>query len=387
MKKVIASAVGLMMVGGVAASASAFENQLGGYWRTRAFFQDEFQQNGEDYKRIDNRTRLYYTAKFNDNFKFVNKFEFNSVWGDDDGGDLGADGNTWRVKNSYADFTLGNVNTKLGIQGAVLARGFLFDNDFSGIVVSANSLAAGYIAVRTEDGGGAEFDEGLAFLKGDFQVSDQMSVSPYFVYWGAGTTNPDSEFYAGSDVSAFYLGTDLEMKMDTASVWGTFIYNGGEAMDNDINGFLVAVGVDTDMVHGQAFYASGDDGSDGDIEAFVSAPGQSYYWSEIMGLGTFDNGASAGSPGDAISNIAAFNAGVTLMPAENVKVNLDVWYAMLAEENEAGDDDLGVEFDAKLTYSLMENLNADLVFAYLVAGDATGDEDVLETGVRLSLSF
>ena len=130
MKKIIASALGLMMVGGVAASASAVENQFGGYWRTRMFVQDEFDQDGS-YFRIDNRTRLYYTAKFSDDFKFVNKFEFNSNWGDDEGGDIGADGDTWKVKNSYADFTLGSVNTKLGIQGAVLARGFLFDDDFS----------------------------------------------------------------------------------------------------------------------------------------------------------------------------------------------------------------------------------------------------------------
>ena len=43
MKKIIASAVGLMLVGGVAVTtASAVESQFGGYWRTRMFFQDNF---------------------------------------------------------------------------------------------------------------------------------------------------------------------------------------------------------------------------------------------------------------------------------------------------------------------------------------------------------
>jgi hypothetical protein len=98
MKKIIASALGLMIAGGVAATtASAVESQFGGYWRTRAFYQDNFTQDS-DYWRIDNRTRLYYTAKFNDDFKFVNKFEFNSNWGDAEGGDVGADGLTFKVK-------------------------------------------------------------------------------------------------------------------------------------------------------------------------------------------------------------------------------------------------------------------------------------------------
>ncbi|SDP86048.1 hypothetical protein SAMN05660330_04431, partial [Desulforhopalus singaporensis] len=114
MRKVIASAVGLMLAGGVAATtASAVENQFGGYWRTRAFVQDEFNQDGESYGRIDSRTRLYYTAKFNDGFKFVNKFEFDYNWGSEPLGDVGTDGTVFEIKHSYADFTLGNVRTKL----------------------------------------------------------------------------------------------------------------------------------------------------------------------------------------------------------------------------------------------------------------------------------
>ena len=44
------------------------------------------------------------------------------------------------------------------------------------------------------------------------------------------------------------------------------------------------------------------------------------------------------------------------------------------------------------TYQLIENLNLDVVAAYLFAGDATSltgenDEDPFELGTRLSLSF
>jgi len=40
-----------------------------------------------------------------------------------------------------------------------------------------------------------------------------------------------------------------------------------------------------------------------------------------------------------------------------------------------------------LTYKLMENLNLDVVAAYLSAGDATGKEDPVEIGTQLSFKF
>ncbi len=94
-----------------------------------------------------------------------------------------------------------------------------------------------------------------------------------------------------------------------------------------------------------------------------------------------------GTLGDHISNIWAANVGVTLKPMDKLTANFDVWYAALAEDNAAGDNELGLEFDGRLSYMLLENLKADLVFAYLVAGDALGDEDVMEGGLQLSLSF
>jgi len=382
MKKIIASAVGLIMVGGVAVTtASAVESQFGGYWRTRTFFQDNFTQADSAYNRTDTRTRLYYTAKFNDNFKFVNKFEFNANYGDTDGGDIGTDGNTFRVKHSYADFTLGMVNTKLGLQGAVISRGFIFDDDFAGAVVTADFGMAKvpfvYISGQHDDvNATVNSDTHIVSLMPQINISDAIRVTPH-VTW-ATVTKEETDIY--------WLGVDADLKFDAVSAWGTFIYNGGEVVNTDVSAFLVAAGVDAGIVHGQAFYATGDD-SGNDRNDFMGAPGQSYYWSEIMGLGVFDNTASANAPGNAISNVAAFNAGVTVKPMDKLKIDFDVWYAMLDEDNAAGDDDLGLEFDGKLTYALMDNLNAEFIFAYLVAGDATGPEDVMEGGVRVSLSF
>ncbi len=402
MKKIIASAIGLALVGGVAVTASAeVESQFGGYWRTRLIYQDNMK--GTDasygvaadndtgsYSRVDNRTRLYYTAKFNDSFKFVNKFEFNSNWGDANGGDIGADGDTFKVKNSYADFTLGNVQTKLGIQGASIGRDFIFSDDFSGAYVNMKfgmvEVPLMWIRPDSVDGGGKENDRDYLVAQARIKINDTFKVQPYFLYDVKSDLDFDQEW------ENWYLGLDVDMKMDALSAWGTFIYNGGSIQtdiynDNDNKGYLLAAGVDAGIAHGQVFYATGDeDGALGE-DAFKLPQGASYYWSEIMGLGTFDNTASNGAPGDQISNIMAINAGVTLKPMDKMTLKGDIWYAMLAEDDAAGNDKLGTELDAKLTYALMDNLNLDLVLAYLFADDATGGEDVLETGARFSLSF
>jgi hypothetical protein len=209
------------------------------------------------------------------------------------------------------------------------------------------------------------------------KISDAVQLTPHVTYL-SGTSAVDTDL--------FWIGADLDLKFDAVSAWGTFIYNTGDEGTVDVDGFLVAAGADAGIVHGQAFYATGDEDGTGE-DTFVSAPGSSYYWSEIMGLGVFDNRASSGSNADNITNVWAANVGVTLKPMDKLTTTFDVWYAELAEDNAAGDDELGLEFDAKVTYALEDNLNLDFVLAYLVAGDATGDDDVTEAGVQLSLAF
>lgn len=422
MKKIIASAVGLALVGGVAVTtASAVESQFGGYWRTRFTYDDNLRGNtvagtnldgttfaadndtGSNYI-TDTRTRLYYTAKFSDNFKFVNKFEFDAVWGGPSAGygDVGSDGKDFEIKNSYLDYTTGMMNAKVGVQGAIISRGFIFDDDFSGIVLTPD-LGTVKIpilwATEVEDeaipdgqvdefGNPADGDVHMFSVMPQINLSDSMQLTPHVTYL-TGTSEIDTDLY--------WVGFDLDMKFDAVSAWATAIYNGGEAGDADIEGFLVAAGADAGVVHGQAFYATGDeDPEEDDYDAFVSAPGSSYYWSEIMGLGVFDNGTPAGVPvspgsdagtGGDVTNIWAANVGVTLQPMDKLTAKFDVWYAQLAEENVNGDDELGIEFDAMLTYKLEDNLNLDFIFAYLIADDAIGDEDVMEGGVRVSLAF
>jgi hypothetical protein len=414
------------MVLAITVPASAVEHIFGGYWRTRAFTQQRFtgeeNTDAQDLTRTDTRTRLYYTAKFSDNFSFVNKFEFDAVWGTGGSqyGDLGADGIAIEVKNTYADFTLGPVRTTLGTQGYVIARGFVFDDDFTGAIVRWNSDwgRIPFIWMKINEGGTGknanDLDIDAYGVNPTFKVSDDISINPFLIWWysedasAVYATRTTGIGAAINDLSTYNIGVNADIKWDPFSIWGTAIYAGGDydlaatGQNIDLSGWLLAAGAKTAWgpvgIHGQIFYASGDDDpNDDDNDAFLAGPttgtgvGQSYYWSEIMGYGIFDNQTSNGSPANAITNIFAAGIGATYTLMENLKLKGDIWWAGLAEDNAAGDSFLGTELDFLATYKIMDNLNLDLVAAYLFAGSATEQNpdstDPYELGARISLSF
>ena len=199
------------------------------------------------------------------------------------------------------------------------------------------------------------------------------------------------------------------MKFDPASLWLTGIYQGGNQvvggagrLKESIGAYLLGLGVNVPLggfgVHGEGFYATGDDNAaDSDEKAFSGAPGQSYYWSEIMGLGIVDNQASFASPGNKIGNMYAVNVGLDFKPSDTWALKADLWYASLIEELavDAGKD-LGTEIDIVATYTVIENMKLDLIGAYLFAGKATNAGEATNTGksadpyelaMRLSFSF
>jgi len=425
MKKLfILMLAGAMVLAITMPASAAVEHIFGGYWRVRAFTQNSF--SGEDaletqnLTRTDTRTRLYYTAKFSDKFSFVNKFEFDAVFGTGGSqyGDVGADGIAVEVKNSYADFTIGSIRTTLGVQGYTIARGFVFDDDFSGAVVRWNADwgTFPFIWIKLNEGGTGlnmnDFDVDGFGVNPTFKISDAITLNPFLMWWysddASGLANAAGAGVTANDLSTYHIGVNAEIKADPFSIWLTGIYQGGDfdlvgGASQDVSAYLLAGGAKTKIgpfgIHGEAFYASGDDdATDGDNDAFFvplanrgGGVGQSYYWAEIMGYGVFDNQLSNGTPGNQVTDIVAGNIGFTYKLMENLDFRGDLWSASLAQDNAAGDSYLGTELDGKLVYKIMDNLNLDLVAAYLFAGEATEQEpdaaNPWELGARISLSF
>jgi len=397
MRKALVILAAVALVVAFTVPAVALEHEFGGYWRTRAYMNKDFDGTGteaNDVSQVDTRTRLYYTAVFSENFKFVNKFEFNNTWGDTEGGDIGADGDVFRVKNSYVDFNLSALNFKVGTQGTALARGFFFDDDFSGLIATykGETFTAPFIWMKAYEGGeGKDMDdEDLDYyaIAPSFKIGG-LSLNPYLILVESSEASA-----AFDELSLTYIGADLDAKLGDVSWWLTAISESGDSGSDDVSAMLFAIGASMPLgpvgLHAQVIYATGDDDpADTDIENFFVPAGQSYYWSEIMGYGIFDYQASAGAPADQISNLLAYNIGVSFEPMEKVTITADLWNASLREDDAAGNDDLGTEIDLTLTYAILDNLNLDIVAAKLWAGDATGDgsEDPTEIGMQLSFSF
>ena len=415
MRKFMMFLMVLAMAFTFAVPAFALENIFGGYWRTRMYmdknFTGEDQTEAQDVTQVDTRTRLYYTAKFSDNFKFVNKFEMDAVWGgpSDSYGDIGADGVKVEVKNSYADMTFDKTNLKIGVQGTTICRGFIFDDDFAGAVVTykaSDTLSVPFIWVKANEGGyGLDANDADVDYYAVYPSINlgKATVKPLLMW----TTSSDASTFSGNAEiekwDVFYLGTDVDANVGPASVWFTGIYEFGTIEgatgfdDTDVSAYLLGLGGSTDVdkinIHGQIFYASGQDPDEEDLTAFFVPAGQSYYWSEIMGYGIIDNhDPSNGAPGDQISDIMALNLGASFKASDKLTLNADLWFAQLAEDDANGNTDLGTEIDLSANYALLDNVSLDVVAAYLVAGDSTTMEsddeaDPMEIGAQLSFGF
>jgi len=432
MKKLLVFGLAALLVLAFTLPASALESQFGGYWRTRAWtaqnFTGEDDTEARDVTAVDTRTRLYYTAIFHENLKFVNKFEFDATWGSATGsraagaptnrgyGQVSADGANIEIKNSYADFNLGPVNGKIGVQGVRLARGFLLDDDFSGAVITfkGETFAIPLIWLKVYEGGQGkdanDMDVDYFGVAPSFKAGG-VSINPYVVYAYSKDLSGYQPTSGAEELNMFYAGLDLDAKLGPADLWFTGIYQGGDvdlanSSDSlDFKAWLAAIGgsfgASWGNIHGQFFYATGDDDpNDDELNEYDVPAGQSYYWAEIMGYGKFSDTSylqvSNNACADQIGHIMAGNIGVTVKPMDKLSVSLDAWYAALAEDivTLKGNEEnyLGTEIDLCITYQLVQGLNLDIVGAYLVAGDATtmeadNDANPYEVGTRLSLSF
>jgi hypothetical protein len=487
MKKLMLCALAAVLVVGFTLPAMAVEHEFGGYWRTRFYgehrFAGEKTTNAGEYMVTDTRTRLYYTAVLNDNLKLVNKFEMDAVWGDfpygADYGDIGADAVAIEVKNSYADFNLfPQLNFRVGIQGLTLLRGFTLADDAAALLMTwhvNDALHIPFIWLKAYEGGAGgtpgdlgstanERDVDAYVLAPVIYLSKAVKLQPSYTFLHSrnATLYNNTNLAFGQiapaglldNVNAHQVGLDVDLNFDMFSAWFTGIYQMGTVtlqpgvnallgfapdQNHDLDGWLLAAGGSVNLgmfdIHGQAFYAPGDDdlnenlclgaaaqqNLDTDLDLFFAPEGASYYWAEILGFGIFDAQVPASSPSDDISNVWAVNLGTTIKPMDKLSISFDLWYAELDEPRyffdavtgqRESEDELGVEADLKITYQLIEGLNLDIVGAYLWAGEAIYDDDQApsfanpapfvqvdgrgpnldesdpwEVGARLSLSF
>jgi hypothetical protein len=442
MKKLSVLLVAAIMVLALTMPAAAFENEFGGYWRTRAFTDIGFSgsdiaRGNQDVNAVDTRTRLFYTAKFSENLKFVNKFEFNATWGANKGyGQVGADnsgGDYFRVKNSYVDFKLAEQRFTVGVQDFLLARGYVFNDDASGIKAIFKVNDAIYlplIYLKPYEGGSGRNGNGGVSMS-DFDISGYVFYPTVFLnkdntlkphvayvttengskamaknaYFFNDPADPTSSTYSASSnlpgvtkIDLWSAGLEYDGKIGIFDLGATGIFQFGDATvpvklygtdKTNFRGMLFdafgGVNLGPANIHLKGIYSSGQKHTDShdDTNAFVTIGprdswGTSYYWAEIMGEGLIDNQQPLGAPGDKISNVWVGNLGASYKLIQDLKFSADLWYAKHVEDVAIAtplntptrySSDLGTELDLVATYTIVDNLKIDLIGAYLWAGD------------------
>lgn len=336
-----------------------------------------------DLRLIDTRTRLFYTAKLNDNLKLVNKFEMDTVWGDHGAlvtmpggasnaagqiwGDTGTDGRDIQIKNSYADFNVGPVNLLVGAQTFTLARGFISDEDAIGakVIWKINEgLYLPFIYQKSKEGGvgkdANEQDVEMYVVAPLIYLSKDIKINPYYVFLHEEDGNLVDTIGALVDnVNVSVLGVDFDAKLGAFSLWATGIMQFGDATLTtagatvgvpgtaytaadrkkafargdtiDLNTYLFAAGGKFDLgkadIHFQGFYATGEDEhgwTDGEINGFFTTSSTAYYWAEILGAGIFDNQTPA-ARGQGQATFGGFqSAGGTPIVTNIMAANLGV---------------------------------------------------------------
>lgn len=274
-KKILAiAAVGAL--GAVTAlPAMALENQFSGTYRLRYFLSNYENGNGgflapetakKDKLQMNNyfeqRARLFYTAKANDDLKLVTGFEIDSVFGDkaqggiypsasattafrNSGGALESDAVNLETKHVYLQFNVPSTTTTViaGIQPFKdQLKGIFIDADVAGIAAvtklgKAGSLTTAYVrgyenwTTDTTSGARGMQNLDIGVIEGKYAYSKDTSLGGvYYIYADNRPTvgNLLGNTKLGTSTMLHVLGVTGETKLGNVALSGFFAYQGGD---------------------------------------------------------------------------------------------------------------------------------------------------------------
>ncbi len=440
MKKLFVLALAVVMSAAFSLPASALENKFGGFMENNfnTYKSLNYRDTGsKDYSTARSRTRLYYTAIIHENLSFINQFEMDTEWGQQDSyGDLGADGINIEVKRSYLDFKAFQSRFEVGTQNFNILRGLLVNDDASGIKYSyrgADNFIPAFWWFRLNSGdksgpyqpptsttpnNGEDTDHYTALVNIKMNNMQIVPSVGYLVANSGGYAGGSSTFAApgtfGDPLKIYILGVDFNMKMDMFDIVAAAGYQGGEVNSStDIGAYMFNLQAAFKMgkftVRGEFLYTSGEEVNSlgqpsGDYNGWTypeqNSTGANYSTAEFYRKGIdwtkVPDGPSAGvynnAPnGNAVENRTEAGLGVDFALSKSWKLMFDYWWLNLTENAANGHKDVGNEFDLKATWSIMKNLKLDLIGAYLLVGDAikpvTNDNNAYELSARLKISF
>lgn len=344
------------------------------------------------------RARLGYTAKANNDLKFVSMFELDyNFWGNSSytvarggGGALGADSVNIETKNLYLDANVAkNTNLKLGMQG--------FDDAFKGTFVGADmagallthsydkaTASAGFF--RWEDNattalGRQTRDVFILDGKYDLNKHTKLGAAYYFV-------KDNSKSFATANQSIHLLGVNAEAEVGAVALDGFLAAQFGEveSSQKDLSAYAASIGAKTKLgkgtLRGDLLYTSGDNGTSATkSHAWQSISGTSnyteagYYAHEMVILGrdkyatTIDN-AIVMDANNANHGVIFATLGYDQPLSSKLTGSANLGFAWNETKRGAEKDKfLGTEVNAELVYKATDAVSISTRAAYVFLGD------------------
>ena len=435
-KKLLAVSAACALTAATAVPALALENEFHGMFRVFGIannfgdgsngyiFSDDPSKNmlakhPKTRSYVEQRARLMYIAKANDDLKLVTHFEIDSRWGDASyndggrgkGGAIGADSTNIETKNVYLDFNIPStaINAKVGIQPWTDSYGGIFVNaDMAGALVSARY--AGF----NNSLGWFRFNEENKSIPGkatqDFLVLDSKYNLTKDIKVGGSYYLLTTDYEQWDSTRTHMVGLNGEFKLDPTTINLFCMYQFGDtpfSRNSDLSAFAAGgtakgkLGIGTMKV--SALYISGDRNTGGadrdeDSSAFQVIAKESNFYAadmQIMLRNKYNmnsdkaivfnmNGARENE--GFIGGFVGYDANFT----PKVYGSANAGFGAAANTNNASNY-LGTEVNAEIGYKLFDNMTASLQGAYMFLGDYFDDagdlDDPYQTRIMLNYAF
>lgn len=429
-KKLMVVAAGAALTAAMAVPAMALENEFHGMFAVRGYNSNYLSGTAGrinidgDSKTTNNwieqRARIFYTAKANDNLKLVTGFELDSYWGKtsyttgrNSGGALGSDSVNLETKWVYLDFNdpFAKANFKVGIQA--------LNDDYKNLVVGIGADAAGVqvnktigpVATRfgwfrlddrnaaaaapTTLDTGAGFTNGkatrdLMMLGGTYSLNKDLKVGATYYF-----LNSDNAFSGAvptgaagpQDYNVHIVGANAAANVGIASVDGFAIYEFGTNGPTHISAYAgnvaTAVKVGPGKAKISALYVSGNNSTTFGGNSFVSVNNTTSGVFTENGQGALGNmfilvrnpkettneQAIVSDSSNQNQGIIGGSVGYDLA-IDKTFASANIGMAATAKDNKTRSSNyLGTEINAEVGYKLYDNMSALVRGAYVILGD------------------
>jgi len=445
MKKQLVILSAAAMVAAAAVPALAFENEFHGMYKMVGYFGNfndgttfsaanvntVLRKDADTGFFAEQRARLQYIAKANDNLKLVTTFELDTRFGGkreaylgtlsgNDAGNIDADQLTLETKSVYLDFNcpISGSNVKVGMQPWADSYQSLFLlADMTGAQATKKFGAVtgnlGWFRFDDNTTAGAgdpgDLAADLFVVDGKFAINKDMKVgaSYYFVNNQTGPTQAATLSPGSATLPAGYpvlptastattyeklhmFGLNADLTFGSASIKPFAAYQFGDQNDSDdISAYLLGAVAkikvaNTGAVNLSGFYLSGDEniavGSDRDDFRVIGA-NQTYFNAANMWL-LIRNGQAINSSTSVLANdLTVGGRGLWGVFAgyegtvDKLFYNANVGYAQTAEDRANQDGTIGTEINAQIGYKMFDNMSVSVAGAYAFLGDALNSKD------------